>query len=349
MPDTRPSLIEPANQYVKGSLKAQIMIPKSTYTVDYPQAIAAAKLAFQTLWSAEELGVEKDENDVRTLLTAGERHGLTTVLKLFTEYELQIGDEFWSGKFKRLFPRPDMRRAANAFAFTEINSHAPFYDLINKTLNLATDDFYRSWQLDPTLVERMDFVEKHLASSCPYQTLAAFSFMEGVVLYSNFAYIKSFNMNGFNLIPHIAAGVDVSCKEEHSHFMFTAWTFRQLMTEEEQLGLIDEAKKADLQDLCLELAYTVYRHEQKIVDLIFSEGGIRTITKEEILQFIRNRIDVVLQGLNCQPLFGDDKGTVSEWFYDALSTYKYADFFANNQIQYVRNWNKKALAFQPEA
>lgn len=329
-------------------MKAQIMTKKTTYTVDYPQAIEAAKRAFQTLWSAEELGVEKDENDVRTMLTDGERHGLTTTLKLFTQYELNIGDEFWSGKFKRMFPRPDIQRAANAFAFTELNSHAPFYDLINKTLNLANDEFYNSWKEDPALVDRMDFVEDYLRTNDPYSCLAAFSFMEGTVLYSSFAFLKSFNMGGHNMIPHIAAGVDISCKEEHTHFQFSSWVYRQLMLEESDLGLITEAKKHDLQTMCLRIAKVVYEHEKIIIDKIFSQGDIRTITKNEILHFIRNRIDVCLQGLSCPPLFGDEDGTVSNWFYDALSTYKFADFFANNQIQYVRNWNKSELKFQPE-
>lgn len=329
--------------------KAQIMTRKSTYTVDYPQAIEAAKKAFSTLWSAEELGVEKDENDVRTLLNDAERHGLITVLRLFTQYELHIGDEFWSGKFKRMFPRPDIQRAANAFAFTEINSHAPFYDLINKTLSLATDEFYDSWKEEPILVDRMNFVEEHLKTDDPYQCLAAFSFMEGAVLYSSFAFIKSFNMGGFSMIPHIAAGVDISCKEEHSHFQFSSWVYRQLMLEETDLGLITESEKEDLQTMCYAIALAVYAHETKIIDMIFEQGDVRTISKEEILHFVRNRIDVCLQGLNCEPMFGDEDGVVSQWFYDALSTYKFADFFANNQIQYVRNWNKSDLKFNLEA
>lgn len=324
---------------------ARIRTPKETYTVDYPVAIKAAQNQFKTLWSAEELGVEKDEHDVRTKLTAGERHGLTTVLKLFTQYELMIGEDFWSQKFVKMFPRPDMTRAATAFAYTETNSHAPFYDLINKTLGLATDDFYESWKQDPVLVDRIGFVDEHLATNDPYKAVAAFSFMEGVVLYSSFAFLKSFNMGGFNMIPHITAGVDISCKEEHSHFMFTSWTYRQLMVEEDQLGLLSPQDKDNLEELCFALAHTVYEHEKRIIDLIFAEGEIRTITKEEILHFIRNRIDVVLQGLNCPPLFGDADGTVSEWFYSTLSSYKYADHFANNQIQYVRSWNKLALAW----
>lgn len=326
----------------------RIRTPKSTYTVDYPVAIKAAQQQFKTLWSAEELGVEKDEHDVRTKLTAGERHGLVTVLKLFTLYELKIGEDFWANKFSKMFPRPDMQRAANAFSFTEINSHAPFYDLINKTLNLATDEFYSSWENDETLKERIGFVDEHLATDDPYKALAAFSFMEGAVLYSSFAYLKSFNMGGFNMIPHITAGVDISCKEEHSHFMFTSWTYRQLMTEENQLDLLTPERKDELEEMCVALAHTVYEHEKRIVEMIFEEGSIRTVTQSEILHFIRNRIDVVLQGLGYPALFGDEDGTISDWFYSTLSAYKYADHFANNQIQYVRNWSKMGLAWPAE-
>lgn len=222
------------------------------------------------------------------------------------------------------------------------------YDLINKTLNLATDEFYDAWKEDQDLVNRMEFVEDHLATQDPYKCLAAFSFMEGVVLYSSFAFLKSFNMGGYDMIPHIAAGVDASCKEENSHFEFSSWTYRQLMAEEEQLGLITEAEKGDYQQMCYDIAERCYEHEKIIINKIFENGAIRTITRDELIQFVRNRIDVVLTALNCDPMFGDEQGVISDWFYDAISAYKYADFFANNQIQYVRTWNKSDLKFDPE-
>lgn len=222
------------------------------------------------------------------------------------------------------------------------------YDLINKTLNLATDDFYNSWKEDSDLVQRMDFVEKHLTTEDPYECLAAFSFMEGVVLYSSFAFLKSFNMGGFDMIPHIASGVDVSCKEENSHFEFSSWTYRQLLVEEEQLGLIGEESKAKYREMCHEIAEVCYDHEKIIIDKIFEGGEIRTVKKEELLHFVRNRIDVVLKALNCEPMFNEESGIISEWFYDAISTYKYADFFSNSAIQYVRTWNRNDLQFDPD-
>lgn len=324
----------------------QIQTPKDTYTVDYPQAIKAAEQQMNVLWFSEELGVDKDEGDIRKHLTEGERHGVETVLRLFTKYELHIGDDFWTTRFQKMFPRPDMQRMANCFAFVEINIHAPFYDLINKTLGIATDEFYNSWKYSPTLRDRAAFIDKHINEHDDLVSLSAFSFMEGAVLYSSFAFLKSFNTNGFNMIPHITAGIDASAGDENFHMLASTWSYRQLLAEKKEAGMIDDEYEEELAYRIREIAKTVYDHECYIVDMIFSKGGVRTITKDEIKHFVRNRIDLVLQNLGQKVLFGDGDGTVSEWFYEHINSYKHSDFFASTQIQYTRNWNRSELKFK---
>lgn len=327
-------------------IKTRIETPKDTYTVDYPQAIEAAIQQTRIFWTAEELGVEKDEGDIRTKCTEGERHGITTVLKLFTRYELMLGgDEFWGGKVTKMFPRPEIQRMAATFSFMELGVHAPMYDLINKTLSIATDEFYNSWKEDPVLAERMSFIDKYAASDCPLESTAAFSFMEGVVLFSNFSFLKSFNVNGFNLISHITAGLDASAKDEDFHSMASAWLFNQCLQEREELGLIDSNGKAALRKKIRRIAEKVYEHESQICDKIFEKGGIRTIDKEDILHFIRDRINLVLSYLKMKPMFEQEPGNVSAWFYNQLSSFKYADFFSNQQTQYKRSWKKHELRF----
>lgn len=326
----------------------RICTPKSTYTVDYPQAITAAQEQTRIIWFAEELGVEKDEGDIRTRCTEGERHGITTVLKLFTQYELMLGgDEFWGSKVYKMFPRPEIQRMAATFSFVELGIHAPFYDLINKTLNIATDEFYSSWKEDSVLAERMAFVSKYAAEDDPLISTAAFAFMEGAVLFSSFAYLKSFNSGGYSLLPHITAGIDASAKDENFHSMASAWLFNQCFDEMKEAKLFPYGRQKEIREIIYDIARTVYEHEKLIADKIFEKEGNRTITKEEMLHFVRNRIDLVLSYLKMKPLFGDEKGVVSEWFYNQLSTYKYSDFFHSQQIQYVRNWSKHKLTFRP--
>lgn len=328
--------------------KVRIQTPKDTYTVDYPQAVTAAQEQARIIWFAEELGVEKDEDDIRTKCTEGERHGITTVLRLFTQYELMLGgDEFWGGKVFKMFPRPEIQRMASTFSFIELGVHAPFYDLINKTLNIATDEFYSSWKKDEVLAERMAFVSKYAEEDDPLLSTAAFAFMEGAVLFSSFAFLKSFNSGGYGLIPHITAGIDASAKDENFHAMGSAWLFNQCFEEMREAKMFPKGRQKEIRETIYEIAKTVYEHEAQIVEMIFEKGGIRTVTKEEMLHFVRNRIDVVLSYLKMKPLFGDEKGVVSEWFYNQLSSYKYSDFFHAQQVQYVRSWSKHKLTFRP--
>ena len=330
-------------------MKTRIETPKDTYTEDYPQATASAKEQTRIIWFAEELGVEKDEGDIRTKCTEGERHGITTVLKLFTQYELMLGgEEFWGGKVAKMFPRPEIQRMAATFSFIELGVHAPFYSLINEALGIATDEFYSSWKGNQVLADRMAFIDRYASSDDPLEATAAFAFMEGVVLFSNFAFLKSFNVGGFNLIPHITAGIDASSKDENLHSMASAWLFRQCLQERKQLGLVNELQEFILEDDVFSIAREVYEHERAICKLIFEKGGVRTVTEEEVLHFIRNRIDVVLNYLGYLPLFGDYDGTVSDWFYSQLNSFKYSDFFSATQIQYVRNWRKQDLKFETE-
>lgn len=194
--------------------KVRILTPKGTYTTDYQQAHTTAEQQESIIWFARELGVEKDEDDIRTKCTEGERHGITTVLKLFTQYELMLGgEEFWGGKVNKMFPRHEIARMAATFSYIELGVHAVFYDLINKTLSIATEEFYDSWKEDPILVDRMDFISQFADEDCPLLSTAAFAFMEGAVLFSNFAFLKSLNTGGYNMIPHITAGIDASAKD----------------------------------------------------------------------------------------------------------------------------------------
>lgn len=324
----------------------RIETPKETYTIDYPQAVQFAVDQQKVLWFAEELGVEKDEHDIRTKCTPAERDGITTVLKLFTKYELMLGgEEFWGGKVCKFFPRPDIQRMANAFSFVEINSHAVFYDLINKSLGIATDDFYNEWKNEQVLRERIEFVSSWADSNDKLRALAAFAFMEGVVLFSSFAFLKSFNVGGYNMIPHITSGIDASAKDEHMHSMASAWLFNVLLNEKKELGQISDEEYTKLVDDIIDIARTVYSHEIVICDMIFSKPGIRTISRDDVLHFIRNRIDVVLGRLGIKPYFGEEEGVVTEWFYTQLSAYKHSDFFSNSQVQYVRTWKKHLLKF----
>lgn len=326
---------------------SQIETPTDSYVARYPWAIEMAIEQQAIFWPAEELGVEEDAQDFRIGLNEAELHGVLTAQSVLTQYELMIGgQDLWGGKISQLFPRPEIQRMAACFSNVELGSHAPFYDIGNKVMGNSTDDFYSRWKLDPVLAERIDFINKCTESNDALEVSAALAFLEGAVLFTAFGFFKGFNSRGFNYIPHFVSGIDGSAKDENFHSIASARLFRECKAERIKAGTHSPEQDADLKAKILKIAEEVAAHERRINDLLFTYPGNRVVNKEELNHFLEDRIDVVLGRLEMQPMFGHEKGEISNWFYQQLSTVKVPDFFAATQLQYTRNWAKHRLSFR---
>lgn len=324
-------------------IKAQIETPSKSCVVRYQPALDAAIEQQNIFWAAEKMGVDADEQDFRTKLSKGEHHAVLLLQSILTQYELLIGGvEMWGGKISRMFPRYEIQRMCATFAYAELASHAPFYKEGNKVLGRDTDEFYESCIEIPELASHLKYVEGLAKSKNPLEVTAALCFLEGVVLFSAFAFFKSFNTNGFNLIPHFVSGIDASAKEENFHSQGAAYLHNTCKQERELLNL-ETYEEGMIEKLALEC----YKHEAAIIELLYSVSPetMRTINKEDLLHFIKDRTNLVCGYLNHPPVFKQDKGVVSEWFYNNLSAFKSSDFFASTQVQYTKNHDKAALGF----
>ena len=97
----------------------------NVYTVQYPMAVELLKQQESIMWFDSEIKSSKDVHDILVNLTPAEKHGIITTLKLFTQYELIVGEEYW-GKVQEVFKKPAcVSRMANMFSFVELNVHAP--------------------------------------------------------------------------------------------------------------------------------------------------------------------------------------------------------------------------------
>ena len=328
---------------------SRIETPTDSYVTRYPWATEMAIEQQSIFWPAEELGVEEDAQDFRLGLNAAEKHGVLTAQSVLTQYELMIGGtELWGGKIGKLFPRPEIQRMSACFANVELNSHAPFYALANEVLGTATDEFYSSWKQDPILADRIAFINECTESEDALEVTAALAFLEGAVLFTAFGFFKGFNSRGFNLIPHFVAGIDGSAKDENFHSIASAKLFRECKAERIAAGNHTQADELKLREYITKIAVHVYEHELRINDMLFEVEGNRVVTQHELTQFLKDRINVVLNRLEMKPMFGEEKGVISNWFYQQLSTVKVPDFFAATQLQYTRNWAKHRLGFKKE-
>lgn len=323
--------------------KARIMTPKEAYTTDYPEVIELVERQMEVLWGPEEFKVEKDVQDILVNMTEAERHGVITTLKLFTLYELHLGDEYWGDVIKKMFPRPEIIRMCAVFSHVELGVHSPFYAKINQALNLDTDEFYTSYADDPVLKERIEMLEECVNPEKPFDTLAALAMAEGVILYSNFAFLRHFQAQGKSKLPNIVAGIAMSVNDEAIHADASLWLCRTLR--DEMGGYYPEG----FEERVHKLARTVHEHECAIIDKIFERGEIEGITAEHLKAFVESRINMMLRGMELSVIdFGDKPNPIAGWFYKTIGGYTSPDFFARLSSNYVRTWPAGGFVWRNE-
>ena len=323
--------------------KVRMQTYKEAYTFDYPQAIEFAETQEEIFWTANEINVEKDLQDMKVNMTEAEQHGVVTTLKLFTLYELVAGNEYWGGRFKRMFPRHDIRQMAATFAYTELGIHAPFYNKINQALHLDTDEFYTDYVNDPVLAARMEFVESLVGGDDDLLSIGAFSLVEGAVLYSAFAFLKHFQANGKNKLLNVISGINFSVRDENLHCEGGAWAFKQLLAEKKAAGhAVDEDF---LYNRLLEAAHILVAHENHIIDKLFEKGDIEGICKEDLKTFVKSRVNTCLLNLGAPQPYEIEINPIAGWFYKDINMIKFGDFFAAVSSEYNRNWSEKGFVW----
>lgn len=307
------------------------------WIIEYPEFNKLADEQMHTFWPWDEPEVENDIQDVRTLMSDAEKHGLMTTLKLFTHYEMHAGDDYWAGRVMKDFHRPEIQRMASLFSAVELNSHAPFYNRINELLYIDTEEFYGEYLKDRVLRDRMQFIGSVVNNKDIALSLAGFSLIEGAVLYSSFAFLKHFQAQecGKDLIKNICRGINLSVADENTHAVGGALLFKRV-TEEKPLRL-------EQVDIIWRMAQEVYEHEKQIIKKLFEKGDISGITEKNLQDFVKHRINLCVKQLGLEPVFNESllDGFVSSWFYKNINSVQFHDFFTGSGSEYNIKWNEQ--------
>ena len=327
-------------------MKPRIQTKKDTFTIDYPEARAYMDKQASIFWPHFEVKVAKDKQDILVNMTEAERHGVITVLKLFTKYEQIIGDDFWMGFVMKKFPRPaDIQPMASLFSAIELSTHAPFYTTLNEELGLSTDEFYESYKDDEVLRERIEFLKDTLYSKDDLRSLGAFTFGEGAVLYTSFAYLKHFQTGGKNKMLNVVSGINFSARDEALHSEAAGWLFRTLKEEMKELGLLTPEEEEKIKEDMYAAAETVLLHEERIIEKIFEKGKVEGITSKQLSAFAKSRINVCLRSMGYENLYKIDYNPIADTFYKSINGFSATDFFSSQGNQYQRDWSEKGFTF----
>lgn len=303
---------------------------------EYPQFDKYVNGIRNTYWVHDEIDFTRDVKEFRLDLTETERYIIGTILKTFAQTEVHVADEFWSRLYEYM-PKPEIFRLAITFAENEMR-HADAYDKLNEVLDLQD---YATFLEDAVAKERLDNLmsirrnhkgEPSIKDIC--RTLAIFGgFTENVNLFSQFAILKSFSANGRNLLPNIANIIDWSQQDEKTHALAAIDLFNILKTENPEIW--DDEFKSEI----YAAAHYTFRIEQRLIDQIFDQGELLNLTKEELLNFMRQRINSSLSALGLKSVFNVDDELLKKmsWFEDESKVLMHTDFFHARPTEYTKH------------
>lgn len=297
---------------------------------EYEQAYRFWELQQQSHWLHTEVAMSSDIQDWKENITPTEKHLIGSILKGFTQAELVIGNDYWSKRVTKWFPKPEIQIMATAFANME-TVHAVSYAYLNDSLGL---DDYEAFMNEPSAKAKIDRMTeiKGKGTADIARSLAIFSaFNEGVSLFSSFAILLNFSR--FNKLKGVGQIIAFSIKDESLHSTAGCWLFKQLMVEHPEIW-VDEFKKE-----MYEAAKLTVELEDAFIDKAFELGDVEGLTKHDMKQFIRYRTNAKLRDLGLKNNWKNiDKDSIKrlEWFDVMSAGVNNSDFFASRVSDYSK-------------
>ena len=142
----------------------------------------------------------------------------------------------------------------------------------------------------------------------------------------------SFNKHK-NLFKGISNAVEATSKEEQIHGLFGINLIN--IIKQEHPDWFDRAFEEEIVKICRE----AFESEKEVVNWIFEKGELEFMSKDVVLEFIKQRFNNSLQSIGIRKIFDTDEALLkeSDWFYDEVIGTKHGDFFNKKSI----NYNKK--------
>lgn len=88
-----------------------------------------------------------------------------------------------------------------------------------------------------------------------------------------------------------------------------------------------------------------FEHECRIIDMAFLEDTLNGVTKQDMKEFVKYRLNVYLERLQLPKMYEVKDCTIVGWFEKNTYSYKAVDFFTKGVgSEYESSWNSKGFS-----
>lgn len=299
---------------------------------DYADAEKFKRAIQNSPWLDTEFDFTSDVQDYRVHLVPCERSAISRTALAISQIEVKM-KRFWAKLGDRI-QKPEIEQVGVVFGANEV-VHADAYSSILDALGL--NNAFKGLPEVPAIRRRIDYLNRAMRQGADgsdrsfAKTLATFALLvENVSLFSQFVIVKSFSKKARKQLENIDNVVQATMKEEQVHAQFGTWLINIIKTERPEW--FGKAFYGDLADTCRE----AYDAECGILDWIFEEGSIQSVSRAALGEFLKKRINEGVVGIGGDPVFDVDRSTLAEvaWFDEELAAPIDVDFFHKKPTNY---------------
>lgn len=301
---------------------------------EYPEILQFVEAINKSFWVHSEVDFTADIQDFHSQLAPHEKIAVKHALLAIAQIEVSV-KTFWGNLYKHL-PKPEFNGLGATFAECEFR-HSEAYSRLLEVLGYNEE--FNSVVEIPAVKKRIDFLSnvlKHANSTTPKEyvsSLLLFSILiENVSLFSQFAIILSFTrFKGFmKNVSNIIAWTSV---DEQIHANAGIYLINKIR--EEQPNLLTES---DIEDIYTLVDESI-KLEAEILDWIFEQGELDNFSKEDLLNFMKYRVDDSLKKIGMKTRYdvSPEQYRPMVWFEEEVFANSMDDFFAKRPVDYTKH------------
>ena len=336
---------EVAREYIsyRERNKRSIFIPRAEYKpFEYPHLNTYVDAIQQSYWLFTEFDYSSDVHDFRTKLKPHQREAIRRSMLAISQVEVKVKD-FWA-KVGDVLPKPEIQEVGAVFAESEVR-HSRTYAFLLDLLGLNED--FKALLEVPVFKKRFEYLSRSVRGVKTgdlhdyIEALLLFTlFVENVSLFSQFLIISTYNKE-LNVLSGMSNGIAATSLEENLHAMFGADLIKEIR--KERPTEFSEEFKATVGILAKEAVEA----ESELVEWIFEEGEEEFLTKQEVMNYIKHRMNTGLIDCGFEELFEVDQEMLSktEWFDLQINSTMHTDFFKKRSNTYT----KRAEAYSADS
>jgi ribonucleotide reductase beta subunit family protein with ferritin-like domain len=292
----------------------------------YPWAVSLFEIHEAMHWIKDEVEMDEDVSDwnIKGVLTESEKRFITSVLRMFTQSDVQVGANYYDQFLPRIKAN-ELRNMLGSFAARE-GIHQNAYALLNDTLGFP-DSEYHSFLDYKEMCDKIDLMSSGNPTTHSGLALcmARSVFNEGLMLFASFAAL--FNFERFGKMKGMCKIVEWSVRDEGVHVQGISRMFRDFCKEKPRI--VNDNFKKKIYDMARETVEA----EDKFIELLFKNNDIEGLNKKDMKRYIRYIADRRLLQLGLKPEFGV-KDNPLEWMETLLVGINHQNFFEGKSSDY---------------